>query len=460
LNDTETATPDDGDAGSGAPSAPLQRLLHRWFVQYNPLYLLSAALVLVGLTLLSRAAAERGALTAELGPTPLLAEAYSMALIGGAALLTRIGQRRPAVMLGMLTALYQGDLTLLVEREVYLGGAGKLAGAAWIALFVIKLHALAWALRLRLSRSFVGLATAGATGLVLLPHYLARADAPGKDALVAAWLFALAAAGLWRRHAVESKVPLDSWQAKVLRRGVRATWAMWTVLLLLHVSLWSHEYLFGLRALVPAAALLATRWLTTELTVWAAVSTTLGTVAMLAPTSLALASCMGALTLLLRAWSARTSVRRASAGERPSDVYRRPGEGGPAETREPEMVERIDANAAARFVTGAVFALWVGAWTVGYRGGDLPVHDVVLDVGLTLAVVLVAWRARARTLALPLALPYAHGAVQAQLVSAPSSSLEWGVTAVATGFVLLLGSLGLGWRLRDVAEPASDAPPR
>jgi hypothetical protein len=29
-------------------ATPLQRLLHRWFVQYNPLYLLSAALVLAG----------------------------------------------------------------------------------------------------------------------------------------------------------------------------------------------------------------------------------------------------------------------------------------------------------------------------------------------------------------------------------------------------------------------------
>ena len=101
--------------------APRHPLLHRWFVQYNPLYLLSAALVLFGTHLLYRDLLAAGYLLGQLG-VPAIAEIYAWALIGGAALLTRIELRRPAVLLALLAVLFQGDLTLLIETSVYLGG--------------------------------------------------------------------------------------------------------------------------------------------------------------------------------------------------------------------------------------------------------------------------------------------------------------------------------------------------
>src|SRR4051812_37312222 len=119
-----------------------RRLLHRWLVQYNPLYLLSASLCLGGMILCSRGLAREGSAHGELVVAGI-AELYAVALIAGAALLTRIGQRRPAVMLALLTALYQCDLTLHTEACVWLGGAGMVAAAAWLALFVAKLLALA-----------------------------------------------------------------------------------------------------------------------------------------------------------------------------------------------------------------------------------------------------------------------------------------------------------------------------
>src|SRR5690606_9630249 len=81
-----------------------RRLLHRWFVEYNPFYLLSATLVLGGMILTSRALAAGGGVYGQVG-VAAIAELYASALIGGAALLTRIGQRRPAVMLAVLTVL-------------------------------------------------------------------------------------------------------------------------------------------------------------------------------------------------------------------------------------------------------------------------------------------------------------------------------------------------------------------
>ncbi len=107
-----------------------RRLMYRWLIEYNPLYLLSAALVLGGMQLISRGLAENGSLYQQVG-VAAIAEVYAFALIGGAALLTRIGLRRPAVLLALVTILYQGDLTLHTETCAYLGWVGWLGAGAW-----------------------------------------------------------------------------------------------------------------------------------------------------------------------------------------------------------------------------------------------------------------------------------------------------------------------------------------
>jgi len=86
----------------------MRALLHRWLVEYNPLYLLSAALVLGGLTLISQSAAE-AAMVHLLGqtgwlPEPRTAFEWGVASIGAgfAVLLVSLVasfrlSRRPAV---------------------------------------------------------------------------------------------------------------------------------------------------------------------------------------------------------------------------------------------------------------------------------------------------------------------------------------------------------------------------
>jgi len=125
-----------------------RKLLHRWFVEYNPLYLVSATLVLGGMILSSRGLAHEGSLYGEIG-VAAIAELYALALIGGAALLMRLEHRRSAVMLALLTVLYQCDLTLHTETCPNLGTIGVVASAGWLALFVAKLVALGWAMKLR-----------------------------------------------------------------------------------------------------------------------------------------------------------------------------------------------------------------------------------------------------------------------------------------------------------------------
>lgn len=199
---------------------PLRALLHRWFVQYNPVYLASAAFVLAGLTLVSREASESVAGLGRFG-VAAVAEVYAFTLIAGAALLVRVDQRRAAIMLGLLAVLYQGDLTLHVETSAYLGDAGLVAALVWVVLFVVKLYALAAALQLRASRSAIVVPALGALGLALLPRMLREVAVEDRTTLVALFVFGVGAAALWTRRDVESAVGFDV-------RGRRAIGFTWT----------------------------------------------------------------------------------------------------------------------------------------------------------------------------------------------------------------------------------------
>ena len=192
---------------------------------------MSAALVLGGVILTSRGLAQEGSLYGPLG-VALVAEIYAGALIGAAAILTRIGQRRPAVLLALITVLYQCDLTLHTETCAYLGAVGIMASAVWLLCFAGKLYALAWAVRVRVSPRAAVTALLGALGLSVGPHVLPLVDARASGAMLALFVFALGlccpraplSEACTLRPAVESRVPLDDWGHLVLRRAMQATW--------------------------------------------------------------------------------------------------------------------------------------------------------------------------------------------------------------------------------------------
>ena len=117
--------------------------------------------------------------------------------IGSAAFLMRVELRRPAVMLALLVAVYQCDPTLHTETCAYLGWLGVLAGAVWLASFVAKVSALASAMRVRISPSALLVSTFGALGVLLFPPFLCRVSSVSMSSLVALWVFALFASGIW-----------------------------------------------------------------------------------------------------------------------------------------------------------------------------------------------------------------------------------------------------------------------
>jgi hypothetical protein len=432
-----------------------QRLLHRWFVQYNPLYLLSAALVLLGAHLLYRDLLKAGFLVGQLG-VPAIAELYAWALVAGAALLTRIELRRPAVLLAMLAVLFQGDLTMLTETSVYLGGAGAVATALWLASFAAKLRGIAWALRLRPSRSALVVPLLGAVGLVLMPHVFVNVAPESASLVLGAFGYVVFAAGAWTSRAVGFTTAASNWARTVLRRGLAAIWATWSVLLTLHLWFAASEHGVSMVVLGPVAMLLATRCSQRERSVWVGVGAAVGCAAIYAPAALWLIALSSAITLGLHAmrWPC-LEVDETSAATGP---YR---EADAAAASEPRVVHGFSPappGTQRRLLAGALATTYLGLWTLGWSGGALPQHTLLLDAALTMGVFLGVHQRRLYEPLMPLVAVHLHHAVARRWLELPDTRLEWGLLAVGSGFGLLLGSLALAYRLRPRQAGHEDLP--
>jgi len=448
------------DTASSVDDAPSearvfwQRLAYRWFVEYNPLYLLSATLVLGGCILWSRGLVQADGLAAPLG-IALVAELYACSLVGGAALLMRIGLRRPAVLLALIFVLYQWDLTLHTETCAYLGVAGGWAAAAWLVLFGGKLFAIGWALQVRFERRFVAAALLAALGLTLLPRVLPGLGGRGAGGLVAVWLFALGA--LYRRGGIESRVRLDAWGQVVLRRGTDAAWALSGALVTLHVLMWQQDHDISLAAPALAVPLLFVRHIEREARAWGLVLATLFLAIQIEP-AFSVVSFLAAAALCLRALSPAFDARAvqapaSTAASPPTEPYRA---GSPVEASlaaPPPSLATIGRAERARAFVGALFLAYLALWTLPWTHGAWPAHQLALDAALGLAVALGCWRLRTRFPLLPLFLTYGHLVVRARLIPVPTTSVAWGETVIVLGFVLLGGSLLASYRLRGL--PAS-----
>jgi len=432
-----------------------QRLFHRWFIQYNPLYLFSAALVLGGVTAMSR-----GLASSESPVTQLVvggvAELYSFALLAGVLLLRWAGLRRPAVMLGLIAVLYQGDLTLHSETAVYLGPAGVLGSALWLASFAAKARLLARAFDLSVPRRVMALVLTGGAGIALIPYYLGLAPRGSGDWPVALWLFVLVAVAQFGPMRITCRDALDAWGLTVLRRTLNATWAIWAVLVLFHVWFWGRELGVSAWVLVPALTVVAVRWVPSEVGVFATLGAVLVATARLRPDAVSQVACFVAAALVLRSFrKPRLVESRASTGDRPA--YRHSAAEGVSACE--QVFAPAQPGERIRLLTGALFSLYLALWAREATASAWPAHSLVLDALLGVVVAVWVWRARARLALAPLGATLLHAAVERGLVSAPRGSLEWGVTGIVLGFLLLLGSLAitLGWRARNAGAGAGAA---
>jgi len=313
-----------------------------------------------------------------------------------------------------------------------------LAGAAWLASFVAKLSALAVGMRVRVSRSALLLPTFGALGVLLFPPFLRQVNSACMSSLVALWVFALFAFGLWSSLRIESLLRLDAWGRTVFQRVVRATWAILAALTLSHVWFWATEFELERALIVPVILLLSTRWMPRESSVWLAVAGALLS-GVLMPPFLATIAGMAAMTLALRALRQPTESPADEPGA--LDV----GDGLPARVLRFGLAERRERM---RLLVGSVSILYLSAWTLNWSGGALPAHAFGLDALLTAVLLAMLWGFRAYSALVPLALSYLHLGVRAGTLSLPRTRAQWGLSEVALGFALLATAVLTSWQSR------------
>ena len=156
----------DPDSRNGVSFRLNRGLLVRWFVDYNPLFTLSALCVLGGVLVLANAL--RAAEGASVSLTGVL-ELYQWVLIGMTALLyRRLNEHRPGVILGVIALVFLVDPTL--QLSALATDDHPVLSAVWVLGVALKLEALAWALCLRMSISTRVLAVLGAALVAFLPN--------------------------------------------------------------------------------------------------------------------------------------------------------------------------------------------------------------------------------------------------------------------------------------------------
>lgn len=425
------------------PRSPFASLMHEWFVKYDPTYLFSAALVLGGLTLVSRDLAESGAL-GSVGVT-LIAEVYALALIASAALLRRMGERRVAVMVGLLAALYQCDLTMHVETCAYVSGLGAILATAWAVLFAVKLELLCRALQLRPSLSARWVPTVGALALALLPQAF-RSLAPNERTLVlSAVVFAVGALALWSRRDVESAVGFDYRG----RRAIRGVWMMWACGGMLHVAYWASTFGLQLAALLPVVLLLGTRLVSRERNVWGLAVLALVTSTWPTGASVWVTALMVAITLVLRAFRTPTMLEVPTPPPSVAPPYRGFDEVVAIEPPKPTFVlafASAEPDAVIRLLLGSASSLHLALWSMTARGGFWSAHDAPLDVVLIGIALVTLWQTRRGVALVPIAVIALHLFVERGWLVRPATPGALGVWSIALGFVSLAGGVGVRWR--------------
>ncbi len=248
------------------PPSPVQALLWRWFVQYNPLFTASALCVLGGVFGLSGALGEDGDVTL----TAVL-EVYQWLLIGGGALLyRRLLRRRSGAILGIIAVVYLADPTLQLPSMASSGHAW--GNAVWLLLLVAKLLALRWAFCLTAPPGVMVAAVLGGATLAVLPVvrlWTVGPDASVLAAALAGWTLVL---GLLLRNVawvLHSAVALGDFGRVAFARIQVALVGLYGAALAYHA--WNVAWSAGVRTLWPSlavAVLLTVRSTTNPGAVW------------------------------------------------------------------------------------------------------------------------------------------------------------------------------------------------
>jgi len=403
-------------------------LLHYWFVEFNPLYFISALCMLFGVFLVARNIETLAPKSPEPVQLVLFAviQIYEWMLIGGAALLAqRARVVRPAVILVLLEAVFLFDCTFRLESVVFLGPHAYWLTSAWFLLTLLKVHLLAIVLRLELPRRVFAAVGASALGIVVAIHWLSQ---PGTDKLLvlqlAAWFgtFVIMMLGV-RLPAISSALAKDESQQLVAHRCVRG--AFWLLVGFYFYHLWSYIVLAAgpevagpaILPQVGAFFLLQVLKRTRDVDLWKFLALTFGA-AMSAPSAVPYAALLLAAVIGYKVWG----------------------------------------GARSGLAAAAALAVYTGTWLFGMTNwtDSVPLLPAVLswqNALLALALAAIAWRLRDPLALLLLALGAVYLCYRYGESWLPDSELTWGILLLAVGFIALGAGIGINWWFRDRVRP-------
>jgi hypothetical protein len=210
--------------------------------------------------------------------------------------------------------------------------------------------------------------------------------------------------------------------------------------------------------IILALPLFAVPRVSNEKSVWTLILGTLTLTIVVAPSAVFVVAILTAAALCFRILDPKIVRRVAQTNDDAAahTPYRTHEQVSNTRENKPISFEPAELSAGERLRcwSGALFAAYLGVWTLGWSGGPFPHHLAMLDVALTLGVAFSVWRTRARApFVAPLVMTYCHFVWQARLIPIPASSAAWGGTAIGFGFMLLAASLAVSYRFRNDKSP-------
>jgi hypothetical protein len=380
----------------------LNKKLHYWFVQYNPLYFFSALCILFGMFLISRGLEELDWRQGQLLLTAVM-QLYEIVLLIGGALLFRVkGHFRPAVILGLIEMFFLFDCTFRTEMMTTIGTVGGITSVLWVALVGFKLMALIWVFRLSVSFCVVIITMLAALGIAGVPHALALfKENQLLINLGAVWYGVILIVSLqYIRPRIDCIITLDDWGMKVLNRVKKTALLMWSGFYLFHLMTWIE--MFDIPFSFAYAGPFFLLWFLPKKEGWAWVGGII---------------IIGITSVIPSAVTPTALVVAIFYGLRARQTKQH------------------------RFYLGTVIHSYLAFWAVGWKGEILPEPNLWLILTTTMILVVMAWYWRLLS-AIPASVLVMLSGAEILL---PQGLLQWGSFVLVIGFTTLIAGIAVNW---------------